>query len=180
MARSKWKWTSIATVPDLCQTTVKILTHLISRYQLPLRNYSRVLNSQLWAKLLLLAIGCSLSPWQPYTGRPYCGVYTEQMGGEWEVEPGVGGRGWGEGGGLLTAPNLAVHLQTLLYIELQYLQYCPTPNNLPKMDQLYAPKYRKLIVYCHHPPEPMLYALPTFTYINARNWGVFRFWSQGH
>ncbi len=34
MARSKWKWTSIATVPDLCSTTVKILTHLISRYQL--------------------------------------------------------------------------------------------------------------------------------------------------
>ncbi len=38
MARSKLKWTSIATVPDLCLTTVKILTHLISRYQLPLRN----------------------------------------------------------------------------------------------------------------------------------------------
>jgi hypothetical protein len=37
MARSKWKWTSIATVPDLCSTTVKILTHLISRYQLPLK-----------------------------------------------------------------------------------------------------------------------------------------------
>ncbi len=36
MTRSKWKWTSIATVPDLCPTTVKILTHLISRYQLPL------------------------------------------------------------------------------------------------------------------------------------------------
>jgi hypothetical protein len=36
MARSKWKWTSIATVPDLCSTAVKILTHLISRYQLPL------------------------------------------------------------------------------------------------------------------------------------------------
>jgi hypothetical protein len=36
MARSKQKWTSIATVPDLCPTTVKILTHLISRYQLPL------------------------------------------------------------------------------------------------------------------------------------------------
>ncbi len=35
MTRSKWKWTSIATVPDLCPTTVKILTHLISRYQLP-------------------------------------------------------------------------------------------------------------------------------------------------
>ncbi len=33
-ARSKWKWTSIATVPDL--TTVKILTHLISRNHLPL------------------------------------------------------------------------------------------------------------------------------------------------
>jgi hypothetical protein len=37
MARSKWKWTSIAMVPDLCPTAVKILTHLISRYQLPLR-----------------------------------------------------------------------------------------------------------------------------------------------
>ncbi len=37
MARSKWKWTSIATVPDLCPTTVKILIHLFSRYQLPLR-----------------------------------------------------------------------------------------------------------------------------------------------
>jgi hypothetical protein len=36
MARSNWKWTSIATVPDLCPTIVKILTHLISRYQLPL------------------------------------------------------------------------------------------------------------------------------------------------
>ncbi len=36
-ARSKWKWTSIASVPDLCPTTVKILTHLISRYHLPLR-----------------------------------------------------------------------------------------------------------------------------------------------
>jgi hypothetical protein len=36
MACSKQKWTSIATVPDLCPTTVKILTHLISRYQLPL------------------------------------------------------------------------------------------------------------------------------------------------
>ncbi len=33
-ARSKWKWTMIATVPDLCPTTVKILTHLISRYHL--------------------------------------------------------------------------------------------------------------------------------------------------
>jgi hypothetical protein len=31
----KTKWTSIATVPDLCPTTVKILTHLITRYQLP-------------------------------------------------------------------------------------------------------------------------------------------------
>jgi hypothetical protein len=37
MARLKWKWTSIATVPDLGPTTVKILTHLISRYQLPLK-----------------------------------------------------------------------------------------------------------------------------------------------
>ncbi len=36
MARSKWKWTSIATVPDLCPTTVKILTHIFSRYQVPL------------------------------------------------------------------------------------------------------------------------------------------------
>jgi len=36
MTCSKWKWTSIATVPDLCPTTVKILTYLISRYQLPL------------------------------------------------------------------------------------------------------------------------------------------------
>jgi hypothetical protein len=34
-ARSKWKWTSIATVPGLCPTTVKILTHLISHYHLP-------------------------------------------------------------------------------------------------------------------------------------------------
>ncbi len=40
MARSKWKWTSIATVPDLCPTTVKILTHLISCYQLPLRSHT--------------------------------------------------------------------------------------------------------------------------------------------
>ncbi len=39
MARSKWKWTSITTVPDLCPTTVKSLTHLISRYQLPLKTY---------------------------------------------------------------------------------------------------------------------------------------------
>ncbi len=31
------KWTSIATVPDLCRTTVKILTHLISHYHLPLK-----------------------------------------------------------------------------------------------------------------------------------------------
>jgi hypothetical protein len=38
-ARSKWKWTSIATVPDLCPTTVKILTHLISRYHLPLSQF---------------------------------------------------------------------------------------------------------------------------------------------
>jgi hypothetical protein len=36
-ARSEWKWTSIATVPDLCPTNVKILTHLISRYHLPLK-----------------------------------------------------------------------------------------------------------------------------------------------
>ena len=36
MADSKWKWTSIATVPDLCPTTITILTHLISRYHLPL------------------------------------------------------------------------------------------------------------------------------------------------
>ncbi len=35
MIRSKWKWTSIAMVPDLCPTTVKILTDLISCYQLP-------------------------------------------------------------------------------------------------------------------------------------------------
>jgi hypothetical protein len=35
-ARSKLKKTSIATVRDLCLATVKILTHLISRYQLPL------------------------------------------------------------------------------------------------------------------------------------------------
>jgi hypothetical protein len=41
-ARSKQKWTSIATVPDLCPTTVKILTHLISRYHLPLRFKSEV------------------------------------------------------------------------------------------------------------------------------------------
>jgi hypothetical protein len=38
MACSKWKWTSIATVPDLCPTAVKILTHIISRYHLPLSN----------------------------------------------------------------------------------------------------------------------------------------------
>ncbi len=37
--RSKWKWSSIATVPDLCPTTVKILTHLSSRYHLPLKGY---------------------------------------------------------------------------------------------------------------------------------------------
>ncbi len=35
-ACSKLKMTSIATVPDLCLATVKILAHLISRYQLPL------------------------------------------------------------------------------------------------------------------------------------------------
>ncbi len=34
MARTKWKWTSFPTVPDLCPTTV----NLFSRYQLPLRN----------------------------------------------------------------------------------------------------------------------------------------------
>ena len=39
-ARSKWKWTSIATVPDLCIATVNILTHLTSRYQLPLISLS--------------------------------------------------------------------------------------------------------------------------------------------
>jgi hypothetical protein len=37
MACSKQKWTSIARVPDLCPTTVKILTHLIFRYHLPLQ-----------------------------------------------------------------------------------------------------------------------------------------------
>ena len=36
MATLKSKQTSIAKVPDLCPTTVKILTHLISRHQLPL------------------------------------------------------------------------------------------------------------------------------------------------
>jgi hypothetical protein len=36
-SRSKWKWTSIATVPDVCPTTVQILTHLIFRYHLPLK-----------------------------------------------------------------------------------------------------------------------------------------------
>ena len=36
-ARSKWKWTSIATVPDLSPTTVKIWSHIISRYHLPLK-----------------------------------------------------------------------------------------------------------------------------------------------
>jgi hypothetical protein len=36
-ACSKRKWTSIATVPDLSLTAVKILSHLISCYQLPLR-----------------------------------------------------------------------------------------------------------------------------------------------
>jgi hypothetical protein len=34
---SKLKWTSIATVPDIWLTTLNILTHLISRYQLPLK-----------------------------------------------------------------------------------------------------------------------------------------------
>ncbi len=38
MACSKWKWTSIAMVPDLCPTAVKILTPLISRYHLPLKH----------------------------------------------------------------------------------------------------------------------------------------------
>ncbi len=38
-ARSKQRWTSIATVPDLCPTTVKILTHLISPYHLPLTTH---------------------------------------------------------------------------------------------------------------------------------------------
>jgi hypothetical protein len=33
----KIKWTSIATVPDLYLATVNILTHLIARYQLPLK-----------------------------------------------------------------------------------------------------------------------------------------------
>ncbi len=42
MACSKWKWTSIDTVPDLCPTAVKILTHLISRYHLPLSPLSAV------------------------------------------------------------------------------------------------------------------------------------------
>jgi hypothetical protein len=42
MACSKQKWTSIAKVPDLSPTTVKILTHLISLYQLPLMEYSGV------------------------------------------------------------------------------------------------------------------------------------------
>jgi hypothetical protein len=37
----KWKWTSIATVPDFCPTTVKIFTHLISGYQLPLKGLSK-------------------------------------------------------------------------------------------------------------------------------------------
>ncbi len=45
MARSIWKYTSIATVPDLCPTTVKILTHLISRYQLPLKECSFLANA---------------------------------------------------------------------------------------------------------------------------------------
>ncbi len=40
MARLTWKWTSIATVPDLCPTTVKIITHLISPYHLPLKKRS--------------------------------------------------------------------------------------------------------------------------------------------
>ncbi len=35
----KMKWTSIATVPELCPTTVKILTHLISRYHPPLKTF---------------------------------------------------------------------------------------------------------------------------------------------
>jgi hypothetical protein len=49
----KWKWTSIATVPDLCQTTVNILIHLISHYQLPLT--SRWLEKQAgWENFNLL------------------------------------------------------------------------------------------------------------------------------
>jgi hypothetical protein len=45
----KQKWTSIATVPDLCPTTVKILIHLISRYQLPFNNHSMIANCSLIA-----------------------------------------------------------------------------------------------------------------------------------
>ncbi len=37
-ACSKRKRTSIATVPDVCLTTVNILNHLISRYQQPLKS----------------------------------------------------------------------------------------------------------------------------------------------
>ncbi len=47
-AHSKWKWTSIAMVPDLCLTTVNIFTHLISRYQLPLRYLKHVRKFVSW------------------------------------------------------------------------------------------------------------------------------------
>jgi hypothetical protein len=52
---SKQKRTLIATVPDLYLTTVNILTHLISRYQLPLKLphlvsglWSGVWSGELW------------------------------------------------------------------------------------------------------------------------------------
>ncbi len=53
MACSKLKWILIATVPDLCPTTVKILTHLISRYHLPLRlEFTSRLNNTLRVETL--------------------------------------------------------------------------------------------------------------------------------
>ncbi len=45
-ARSKQKWSSIATVPDLCPTTVKVLTHFISRYHLPLKTKRYIFESR--------------------------------------------------------------------------------------------------------------------------------------
>ncbi len=47
------KWTSIATVPDLCPTTVKIWTHHISRYQLPLKKFFNWLSHFLRICILL-------------------------------------------------------------------------------------------------------------------------------
>ncbi len=59
-ARSKQKWTSIATVPDLCPTTVKLLTHLISRYHLPLKFYFTPITGcaffVFWKRLILCTL----------------------------------------------------------------------------------------------------------------------------